>query len=580
MDDYRLRAAEALSGTLQMPTAEIADLFQAPPDPSMGDLGLPCFAFAKVLRKNPAQIASELAGGLEVPAGFAKVEAAGPYLNFTIDTGALAVEVLRAARDPQAQFGSGTEGAGRTVVIDFSSPNIAKPLAIHHIRSTILGAALARLYAFRGYTVERLNHLGDWGTNFGQLMVVYKKRGVKEDQALTIQDLLEMYVTFHKMVEEDQALHDEARAWFVKLEQGDEEAVRLWELFCWVTLKDFRKLYERLNVAFDHFIGESFFNDRIPETIERLKKKGLAEMSEGALVVKLEDEGLPPCLLRKRDGSTLYATRDLAAAEYRHERWGFEACLYVVANQQELHFRQVFTVLEKMGYAWAKGCEHVKFGMLSFGEGVFESESGEHLTASTRRGRVIFLEDVLNRAVEKARALVLENARTDEVRDEVETLAEQIGVGAIIFNEMAQRRMKDVVFSWDRALNLHGDSGPYLQYTHARLSSVLERYGKPIPEEIDFSPLGTGIEMDVVKAVGRFPGAVDRAVRENEPSIVADYLLGLAATFNRFFTDKTAHRIIGPDEALTLARLGLVDAVRRTIATGLELLGLEAPERM
>jgi arginyl-tRNA synthetase len=579
MQNFQKDAAEAVARAAEMKPEELAGLFQTPPDPAMGDLGLPCFPLAKKLRKNPAQIAAELAEAVALPAGFREVSAAGPYLNFRLDPAAVIGQSLQAARDPEALFGAGREGEGQTVLIDFSSPNIAKPLAIHHIRSTILGAALARLYAFRGYTVVRLNHLGDWGTNFGQLMVSYKRQEAAPDREPDIHELLAMYVQFHRDAETEEALNEEAQAWFVRLEQGDEEAVRLWKLFCAESLKSFQHLYGRLHVEFDEYIGESFFNDRIPATLARLAERGLAEESEGALVVKLEEEGMPPCLLRKRDGSTLYATRDLAAAEYRHERWQFDECLYVVANQQELHFRQVFTVLKKMGHEWAAGCEHVKFGMLSFGPGVFE-EGGERTTGSTRRGKIVFLEEVLDRAAEKAKALVLENARDDAVVETADELAEQIGVGAIIFNELAQRRQKDVVFTWERALNLHGDSGPYLQYTHARLSSVLEKYGRPLPERIDWSPLGTEAETAVAKTVACFPDSVARAVAEREPSIVSDYLLELCAVFNRFFTDKAQHRIISEDEALTVARVGLVDAVRRVLATGLHLLGLEAPRRM
>ena len=578
MQRYFAAAAERLAPLVNMEPVAVAGLFGPCPNPEMGDFGMPCFPFAKALKKAPAAIAQELAATLGVQAPFVAVTATGPYLNFRIAPASFANDVLNAARDRAKPWGSGTSGAGKTVLVDYSSPNIAKPLAIHHIRSTIIGAALARLYALSGWNVERVNHLGDWGTNFGQLMVSYKKEEAA-GKSVDIHELLRLYIRFHQDAADDESLQGEAKAWFVKLEQGDAEARRLWKIFCDESLKSFQALYKKLNVGFDHYIGESFYNDLIDATLQRIADKGLSEMSEGALVVKFpEADNMPPCLLRKQDGSTLYATRDLAAAEYRHGRFGFDKCLYVVANQQELHFRQVFGVLKRMGYAWADGMEHVKFGMLSFGEGVFED--GVRVTGSTRKGRIVFLEDVLEKAKARAKDLILENARDDEVRAGAEALAETIGTGAVIFNEFIQRRMKDVIFTWDRALNLQGDSGPYLQYTHARLSSVLRKYGAALPETIDFSPLATPVELDVVRCIARFPEVVERATRDCEPAMVAEYLLGLSAEFNRFFTDKANHRIIGDDAALTVARVGLTDAVRRVLAVGLGVLGLDAPERM
>jgi arginyl-tRNA synthetase len=367
MKQYTEIMADLIAPLAELNADEVRAMIAPSPKPEMGDFGFPCFPLAKTLKKNPAQIASELAEQIAVAAPFSTVSATGPYLNFTIDKMALVADVLGAVYDESTPFGTSSIGADKTVLVDYSSPNIAKPLAIHHIRSTIIGAALSRLYRFAGYNVVAINHLGDWGTNFGQLMVSYKREEEKNPgQEVDIHKLLQMYIQFHKDAHEDESLNAEAKAWFVKLEEGDDEAVRLWKLFCDESLKSFKKLYERLGVDFDEYIGESHFNDLMAGTLERLDAKGLSTLSEGALVVDLEADGMPPCLLRKQDGSTLYATRDLSAAEYRHERWGFEKCLYVVANQQELHFRQVVRVLEKMGYDWAQGCEHIKFGMLSF----------------------------------------------------------------------------------------------------------------------------------------------------------------------------------------------------------------------
>jgi len=581
---YREQAATLVAPLAGKQPDEILDLLTAPPNPALGDIALPCFALAKQAGQNPKDLAARIADELGAAEPFSRVAAMGPYVNFTVDPARLTGEVIAQARDPEHAYGQTDEGKGRTVVIDYSAPNIAKPLAVHHVRSTLIGAALVRLYRLLGYTVEGVNHLGDWGTNFGQLMVSYKRREAQHPgRSVDIHDLLAMYVRFHQQAESEDELNEQAQGWFSRLEQGDPEAVRLWEMFREESLRSFQKLYDRFGISFEHYIGESFYNDKMQATIDRLRDKGLAEESEGALVVKLDEEGMPPCLLRKRDGSTLYATRDLAAAEYRWQRWHFHKCLYVVGNQQELHFRQVFRVLEKMGHDWARRCEHVKFGMLSFGPGVFEDEgapSGRRVTGSTRRGRIVFLQEVLDRAVAKARQIILDNAREDDVRENADALAEWVGVGAVVFGELAQRRTKDAVFTWDKALNLQGDSGPYLQYTHARLCSVLRRFGEDLPSQVDCSPLGTPLEIEVAKALARWPDHLARAKAENEPSILSDYLLALAAEFNRFFTDKARHRIIGEDRALTLARLALVDAVRRVLATGLGLLGIHAPEKM
>ena len=464
MDYFYKSAADVLAGQLELSSEEIANMLQKPPKPEMGDIGFPCFTLAKLLKKAPPQIAAEISGKLNAAAPFSEIKPVGPYVNFVIDQSSLAAESIAKALTPD--WGKSENGKGKTVVIDYSSPNIAKPLGVHHIRSTMLGAALSRLYAASGWKVETVNHLGDWGTNFGQLMVAYKAaEAAGKNPGTDIDSQLKLYVEFHNLKDENPALEDEARGWFKKLEDGDEEALRLWKIFVEESILGLKKLYSRLNVSFDHYTGESFFNDKMEDTAKRIEEKKLLVESEDALVVKLEDCGIDtPCLIRKRDGATTYATRDLAAAEYRHASYNFAKCLYVVANQQELHFRQVFNVLKKMGYDWADGCEHVKFGMLSFGAGVFGEE---RTTGSTRKGNVIFLEDVLNRSVEKARQIIEDNARDAEVTANASDLAEAVGVGAIIFTEFMQRRMKDVVFTWDKALNMQGDSGPYLQYTHA-----------------------------------------------------------------------------------------------------------------
>lgn len=578
MVDFHDSAARLAAAAAGIEFQAARELLTRPPKPELGDISFPCFTLAKQRRANPAQIAAELAAKIAGGGEFSRVTAAGPYVNFTISRASLAQATVAAALAAPERWGCGDGGRGKTAVLDFSSPNIAKPLGVHHIRSTMIGAALCRIYRACGWRVVSVNHLGDWGTSFGQLMVGYKKAEAENpSQPVDVDSLLKLYIRYHAEAENDESLADEARAWFRKLEAGDAEATRLWRIFVEESLKPLRQLYARLGVRFDHYTGESFFNDKMEATAARIRERGLLAESDGALVVELENYGMPPCLIRKRDGATTYATRDLAAAEYRHAEYDFDKCLYVVANQQELHFRQIFKTLELLGYAWASGCEHVKFGMLSFGKGVF---AGDATTASTRKGNVIFLEDVLAKAVAAAREIILENAREEEVKRDADALAETVGVGAVVFNEFLQRRVKDVVFTWEKALNLQGDSGPYLQYTHARLSSVLRKYGRSLPERIAWERLETECEREVIAKVGEYPAAVEAALRENEPSLVATYLLDLAAVFNRMFTDKERHRIIGDDAELTGARVGLVEAVRVTLRNGLALLGLGAPERM
>lgn len=610
MKQFHEAAARLLAGTPTLSAAgldagQIAAQVQRPPQPEMGDLGFPCFALAKTLKKAPPAIAQEIAAGVTLAGAdgalFASVKPVGPYVNFVAAADALTGASVVAGLRPD--WGADTSGAGKTVVIDFSSPNIAKPLGVHHIRSTMIGAALARLYEACGWRVVKVNHLGDWGTNFGQLMVAFKAaEAAGRNPGTDIDSQLKLYIEYHNAKDDNPALEDEARGWFKKLEDGDAEATRLWRIFLDESIIGLKKLYARLNVVFDYYTGESFFNDKMEATAARIKDKGILEESEGALVVRLEDMGMDaPCLIRKTDGATTYATRDLAAAEYRQSEYQFNKCLYVVANQQELHFRQIFSVLKKMGYGWAEGCEHVKFGMLSFGPGVFGEE---RTTGSTRKGNVIFLEDVLNRSVAEARKIIEENAREDEVKNQAVALAEQVGVGAIIFTEFMQRRQKDVIFTWEKALNMHGDSGPYLQYTHARLCSLIRAslwsvsenmrtfmalFSRPgehteafiaVKDETDFTLIKSNLEKSVMLKLAEFPEIVQRTVIENEPSMVAEYLLELCTVFNRMYADKQGHQIITDDAALTSARVTLVAAVKNTLARGLALLGLGAPERM
>ncbi len=577
MKHFYNAAAKILAPAIDMEVSEVEGLLLLPPKPELGDIGFPCFSLAKKLRNAPPKIAAEIVKKLEIVEPFAEINPVGPYINFVLSQKALTEAAVTSALSKD--WGNSKEGKGKTVVIDYSSPNIAKPLGVHHIRSTMLGAALSRLYATTGWNVVTVNHLGDWGTNFGQLMVAYTAaKNAGENPQTDIDSQLKLYVKYHDLKESDPTLEDEARNWFKKLEDNDKESVQLWTIFRDESIKGLEKLYARLNVNFDHYTGESFYNNKMAATANRIKEKGILEQSQGALVVNLEESAgiKEPCLIQKSDGATTYATRDLSAAEYRHSEYNFEKSLYVVANQQELHFRQIFSVLKRMGYDWANGCEHVKFGMLSFGAGVFGEE---RTTGSTRKGNVIFLEDVLNRSVEKAREIISENARDEEVKAEIDNLSEAVGVGAIIFTEFMQRRSKDVVFTWDKALNMQGESGPYLQYTHARLSSVIKKADIDT-SGADLTKLTSRLERNLMLKLGDFPTIIKTSTKENEPSMVAEYLLDLCSEFNRMYADKQNHQIITKDKKLSAARVQLVEATRNTLAKGLTLLGLSAPSRM
>ncbi len=566
---------------------DVMPFIEVPPDTAMGDYAVPCFEFAKTMRKPPSAVAAEVADAVRdtLPPSLARVEQAGPYVNFFVNRAAMTAEVLRDILDRGDLYGSSDIGRGRTICIDFSHPNIAKPLGVHHLRSTVIGNSLDRILTALGYRVERINHLGDWGTQFGVIIAAYKKYADGDPlEGNAVEKLKDLYVRYmaeaqaeEKDIESDEAgneMMDEARMWFRRLEQGDEEATRLYDWFKEISLAEFRAIYEKLGVEFDSYAGEAFYKDQLDDTIAAIERAGIAEMSEGALIVDLEPYGMAPCLLRKRDGATLYATRDIAAAIYRKKTYDFYKNLYVVAHQQTLHFRQLFKVLELMGFDWHKDCVHLPFGMLSI------EDAG---TASTRRGKTVLLGDVLETAVEKARGIVEQSSAqlTDAQKDEV---ARQVGIGAIVFSELSKRRMKDVTFRWEEALRFDGETGPYLQYTHARACSILRKYGR----DIDISSVNAGLlaldeEFDIVRSVAEFPRAVERAAEQYEPAVVSNALIDVATAFNRYHTLGTRERdkrVLTDDKHLSAARAALVAAVRTVMAVGLRLLGIEAPDRM
>ncbi len=544
---------------------EISSLIEVPPSYDMGEYAFPVFRLAKAFRKAPPVIAEELAGKFGENEYFEKIENNGPYLNFFINKGKLIEVTLNEVKEKGTKYGSSNMGNGKTVIVEYSSPNIAKPFHIGHIRTTVIGNALYKIYTFLGFDTVAINHLGDYGTQFGMLISAYKKWGNKEIiEADPINELLKLYVRFNTEAEEHEELRDEARYWFKELENGNEEALNLWEWIREISLKEFNKVYDMLNIKFDSYAGESFYSDKMPAVIEELKEKGLMKESEGAYLVDLEEYGMPPALIMKSDGSTLYTTRDIAAAFYRKKTYDFYKNIYVVASQQNLHFKAWMKVIELMGYDWAKDCVHIPFGMVSLEDG----------TLSTRKGRVVFLEDVLNTAIKNTLDIINERNPKLENKEEV---AKQVGIGAVIFQELFNQRIKDYVFSWDRTLSFEGETGPYVQYTHARINSLLDRGKFNIDDNINYSILNVDEEINIARLLYDFPKVVIDAMEKNEPYFITRHIVEIAKAYNKFYN---SYPIITDDIEIKKARLMLSFTVKTVLKTGLDLLGIEAPERM
>lgn len=548
-----------------MTIEEIKALLEVPPNRDMGDYAFPCFKLAKVFRKSPNVIAEEIASSMELSDVITKVINLGGYINFFVNKGQLAKKVIEQIFREKEKYGSSDFGKGKNVVVEFSSPNIAKPFHIGHIRTTVIGNALYKIYESQGYNVIRINHLGDYGTQFGKLIVAYKLWGEKElVEKNPIQELLKLYVRFHDEAEQKVEMEDEARAWFSKLENGDEEAKELWQWFRDESLKEFQRVYDLLDIEFDSLAGESFYSDKMPSVINELKEKNLLVESNGAMIVDLEDEKLPPALIQKKDGSTLYLTRDITAGIYRKNEYNFEKCVYVVGSQQILHFEQYFAVIKKMGYEWYKELIHVPFGMVALEDG----------TMSTRKGRVVFLEDVLNQAVEKTREII--NEKNPDAGD-VEEISKEVGVGAVVFQELSNSRNKDYTFSWDRTLSFEGETGPYVQYTHARCCAVIRKAEQKISSDINFDLLTDEDSAEVLTVLETFNKSILLSMKKNEPHIVTRFVLDLAQSFNKFYHNNP---ILVDDVELKNARLALVESTRQTIENALNLLGMKSPNKM
>ena len=559
--DYKKYIAEKLNID-GVSSEELYSLIILPPDTTLGDYALPCFKFAKILRKAPQMIAEELMNTFNCDETISKVTAVNGYLNFTVNRSNLTYGVIDKIISEGDNYGSATLGDGKTIVIDYSSINIAKPFHIGHLSTTVIGGALYRIYKFLGYNVVGINHLGDYGTQFGKLIYAYKHWGEKQKvEEGKVKELMRLYVKYHDEAEKDPSLDDEARSYFKKIENGDKECVELFNWFKELTLVDVKKVYDALDIKFDSYNGESFFNDKMQPVIDELNEKGLLVESEGAKIVDLEKYDMPPCLILRSDGASLYATRDLAAAVYRKNTYNFDKCLYVVAYQQNLHFKQFFKVLDLMGKPWAKDLEHVAFGMVSLEDG----------TMSTRKGKVVFLEDVINKCVEKAYAIINEKNANLENKEET---AKAVGVGAVIFGALSSGRIKDITFSFDKVLNFDGETGPYVQYTYARCSSLLNKGGEIGKyENVTLSD----VEYSLINELNKFPSIVKQSAERNEPSLITRYAVDLASCFNKFYFDC---KILGEEDNVKNFRLTLTKCTKTVIKNALSLLGIKTPEKM
>ena len=562
--DYKKSLSEILAPLTNLAADEILISIETPPDPKLGHMAFPCFRLAKTLKKAPPVIAQDIASKIteNCPEWLGEAKAAGPYVNFFLNSTTFAHDVLTEILTEGKNYGAKKQG--KKVVMDYSSPNIAKPLHVGHLGSTVIGKSIDNIYSHLGYSVTSINHLGDWGTQFGKLITAYQKWGSREEIEKTeIDGLTKLYVRFHEEAENDPALNDEARGWVVKMQDGDKEGLEIWQWFIDLSLREYNRLYRRMGIEFDLFRGESYYIKMSDDVINEIREKGLLKESEGAQIVDLEAYGMPPCLILRGDGGSLYSTRDIAAAKNRQDEFNFDLCLYVTGQEQKQHFAQFFKVLELMGYEWAKNLVHIPYGMLRF-------ESGK---LSTRKGHVIKMEDLINEAVAKTKEIIKERNPNLANKDEV---ADQVGMGALIFNKLYNNRIKDTVFSWEQILNFEGETGPYVQYTHARACSVLEKSGISV-KTITNASLLADEAYDIIRLIYDFPSKIEEAAEKYEPYIIARQTIALAQAFNVYYSKNI---ILAEDENLRNARLGLTAAVRMGLELGLNLLGISAPQAM
>lgn len=561
---------EQIKEITQISILELMEYIEVPKNLANGDYAFPCFRLAKELKKSPVQIAQDLVNTMNIDEEvIEKIEVAGGYVNFFVKKEVLAQEVIQEFAKGKDNYGKSELGKGKKIVVDYSAPNIAKPFHIGHLRSTVIGGALYRIYQYLGYQVTGINHLGDYGTQFGKLIEGYLRWG--EEYNLDqdpIGELTKMYIRINELCKQDEKVLQACRDNFKKLEDGDETCVALWERFRTLSLKEFQKVYDVLGSQFDSWNGEAFYSDKMPEVITLLEKSGRLVESQGAQIVDLETEGInTPCIIQKSNGSSTYATRDLAAILYRARTYDFDKALYVTSYEQVLHFKQVFAVAKLLGIdeKYTKGLEHVSFGMVLLPTGKM----------STREGTSIRLEELLQEAVNRAKIIIEQKNPNLENKEEV---AKKVGVGAVIFNDLSNSRIKDEVFDWDQILNFQGETGPYIQYTYVRTKSILEKVGK-LPEgmTIDVSLLEDDYSQMVLKLVYAFQDTLIQVTEKNEPSILSRYLLDLAKAFSSFYQE---NRIIGEEQKLQEARTYLTNLVGQVLKIGAELLGMEMPEKM
>ena len=565
--DFITEISKIIASAADLPAEETAAMIEVPADNKNGDFAFPCFRLAKTLRKAPPLIAQDIASKIDKPDFITDIQVVNAYINFYVNKEDTVKSVVSGYIENGTDIFKSSLGEGKVICIDYSSPNIAKPFHVGHLRSTVIGNALKNIYTALGYKVIGINHLGDWGTQFGKLIVAYKMWGDKEAvERDDIKELSRIYVQFHKEAEEHPELNDEARSWLVKMQEGDKEALDLWKWFCDISMKEFNRIYDRLGITFDSYAGESFYNDKMQAAVDEIREKGLLTTSEGAQIVDLEKYNMPPCLILRSDGGTLYPTRDISAALYRKKTYDFYKCLYITALDQNLHFAQWFKVLELMGYDWAAdSLVHIPFGLVSLGDGKL----------STRQGHVVLMEDILNQAVDKARAIIEEKNPDLENKDKV---AEDVGIGAVIFDDMFNSRIKNIVFDLDRMLSFEGETGPYVQYTHARACNILKRAGfEKLEKDIDYSLISDEASVALCKAIGDMADKVKEAADKNEPYIVSRQLIEVCKQFNRFYNE---NNIMQSDDETKKARLAIVCETRDCIRFGLGLLGINAPESM
>lgn len=578
MNQLKQTAAEAvlckinaLTDTANLSADDIAGMFEYPPDPKMGDLAFPCFKLAKTLRQAPPKIAAALAENLSIP-GISRVEVAGGYLNLFTDKAGMAANTVNTILAQKESYGGSHEGDGKTVVLDYSSPNVAKPFHIGHLGTTVIGHSLKKLHEFSGYHCIGINHLGDWGTQFGKMIVAYRKWGNRANvEAGQCDALVDLYVKFHEEAEKDPSLNDEARATFTALEHHDPECMELWKWIIEISLKEYEKTYKQLGITFDSYNGESFYSDKMPAVVEELKSKNIMVIDDGASIVDLSEYNMPPCLILKRDGSTLYPARDIAAALYRKKTYNFDKCIYVTSAGQNLHFAQWFKVMELMGYDWAKDeLVHVPYGTVSIDGGKL----------STRSGNVVLLRDLFNQAIEKVSAIMEE--KNPDLPDK-EKIAESVGVSAIVFYYLSSGRIRDINFIMEDALSFEGNTGPYAQYTYARACSIVSKAENTGMTDLD-SPVSiagvtlTEEENALVKTLALFPDKVAQALHEYEPSVITRYILDVCADFNRFYHD--VQILTCEDELLRAFRVKLTMATKYVLGSAFDLICIGKNEKI